>query len=389
MNIMFMFHSPIVAERGGVERVTSLLGEELERRGNKVVYLCYGTVDDQTKDEVSKKQLFLTGNDESKPDEYLKLVQELKIDVIINQEPTAQALDLLAITPKRVKKVSAYHVQPFRFIGKERLVKRALRPSGLGRKIYRLISIAFPIVFRRKHLNDDKRTFGRMVEVSDKIVLLSDKFIPRVKKYFPSLSSDKFTAVNNPNTFDEIAAGNDWSAKEKLIIYVGRIEETPKNVKGFIDMWCEFSKTHPDWKAEIVGDGNARMSNEAYATKRGVKNLVFVGRRTNVQDYYCRAQCVCLTSHYEGWGMCLTEGMAYGCIPVCYDSYESSRDIIADGVDGIIARAFSAKDMAARIAEVADNPAMASAMSKAATEKVGTFALSPTVDKWEELLCNL
>lgn len=154
-------------------------------------------------------------------------------------------------------------------------------------------------------------------------------------------------------------------------------------------MWKLLSRDLPDWKAIIIGDGSVRNLCEKYVKEKQIKNLTFVGKQSDVCKFYKRASFVCLTSHFEGWGMVLTEGMSLGCIPVCFDSYESCHDIIEDGVDGIIAKAFSCTDMASRIKEIAVNPTLFTTMSNKAKNKIRNFDISIIATEWETLLTDV
>ena len=98
---------------------------------------------------------------------------------------------------------------------------------------------------------------------------------------------------------------------------------------------------------------------------------------------------MCLTSNFEGWGMSLTEGMQYGCVPFTFGNYGAAYEIIDDGVNGCIIPAFDIKLYARRLSELMENKDKCMAMSKAAIEKVQLFSVEEIVDKWEEMLNSL
>ena len=58
-----------------------------------------------------------------------------------------------------------------------------------------------------------------------------------------------------------------------------------------------------------------------------LKNVFFEGRQSDVAQYYKKASFICLTSNFEGWGMVLTEGMQYGCIPMTFNNYGAAYEI--------------------------------------------------------------
>lgn len=174
-----------------------------------------------------------------------------------------------------------------------------------------------------------------------------------------------------------------------MIICVARLSEVPKNVRDFILVWQQLYKDNPKWKAIIVGDGPDRGMLESFAKKKGVRNLSFVGRVENVGNYYQRAKFVCMTSIYEGWGMVLTEGMSYGCVPCVYGSYGAAFDIVDDGVNGIISTPFRPKEMADRIQTLINDESRLVQMSSSAIEKVKDFNADKVADKWDALFGSL
>lgn len=392
MNILFLFQYVINPSRGGVERVTSLLGRELNKRGHRIYYLSLRTPPSEINQEEFNNPQFgisnFNGNSELYLNQYLNIIRGFNITVVISQQPTPEALFLLDRTPPNVYKISCCHMQPFPYIGRERIVKKLTYPTSFKGKLSKLITTIWPYPFHLHSLMNERNELNAMAQVSDRIVLLSDKFKSRISTYFPDFPLEKLTAINNPNTFDNIDDIYE-NRKEKLIIFVGRLADPQKNVIGFIDMWKIFSKKNTEWKAAIIGHGEKREMYEDYAKKIGVKGLAFEGQCSDVSEFFKKADFVCLTSLYEGWGMVLTEGMAHGCIPVCFNTYESAEDIIDDRVSGIIAKSLDVRDMAERITEIVVNPTIKQSMAKAAKLKVQQFNLSKTVDRWEKLLQDI
>ena len=336
---------------------------------------------------LDKDQLIIDGYSENR-DLYLALYKKIliqeKISIVINQNASPEAIFLLSHTPTDVFRISVYHTRPYPYLGIERLIKKNTYPVDISGKIYKYTSLIFPFVFRMISRNSERRMFQEILNISDKLILLSPNFIPRLYKNTKGIDINKLTAIPNPNTFTLLT--ENIPKKENIILFIGRLADPPKNVKGFIDMWYDFQKKTDGWRACIIGDGPQRHLYEKYAYKKGIVNLTFEGAKTNVADYYMRADFVCLTSLYEGWGMTLTEGMAHGCIPVCFGSYESAYDIIDDNINGLIIPPYDTELMANRIVEIVGNPLKKGHMAMAAIKKVEEFHIAKIADKWEALL---
>lgn len=389
MNIAFLFYCPIVPHIGGVQRVTDVLAKEFERRGHNVIFIC---TESQNRDDVypyySAKQIYLDSNknDEEFTADYCKILQTNDINVVISQEARSDSLLLLENTPICVKRISVVHINPYAIIGNEQRIKRAIRSRRLVTNLAKYLVMLFPHIARRYYRFKENKFYRRILGVSDKLVFLSPSFVELLKENIPDISSRKLAAIGNPNTF---VPKHEVGTKENLIICVARLSEVPKNVRDFILVWQQLYKDNPKWKAIIVGDGPDRGMLESFAKKKGVRNLSFVGRVENVGNYYQRAKFVCMTSIYEGWGMVLTEGMSYGCVPCVYGSYGAAFDIVDDGVNGIISTPFRPKEMADRIQTLINDESRLVQMSSSAIEKVKDFNADKVADKWDALFGSL
>lgn len=389
MNIAFLFYCPIVPHIGGVQRVTDVLAKEFERRGHNVIFIC---TESQNRDDVypyySAKQIYLDSNknEEEFIADYCKILHTNDIDVVISQEAQKESLLLLANTPICVKRISVVHINPYAIIRNEQRIKRAIRSRRLVTNLAKYLVMFFPHIARQYYRFKENKFYRRILGVSDKLVFLSPSFVELLKENIPDISSRKLAAIGNPNTF---VPKHEVGTKENLIICVARLSEVPKNVRDFILVWQQLYKDNPKWKAIIVGDGPDRGMLESFAKKKGVRNLSFVGRVENVGNYYQRAKFVCMTSIYEGWGMVLTEGMSYGCVPCVYGSYGAAFDIVDDGVNGIISTPFRPKEMADRIQTLINDESRLVQMSSSAIEKVKDFNADKVADKWDALFGSL
>lgn len=389
MNIAFLFYCPIVPHIGGVQRVTDVLAKEFERRGHNVIFIC---TESRNRDDAypyySAKQIYLDSNknDEEFTADYCKMLQTNDINVVISQEARTNSLLLLENTPICVKRISVVHINPYAIIRNELRIKRAIRSRRLVTNVAKYLVMFFPHIARQYYRFKENKFYRRILGVSDKLVFLSPSFVELLKENIPDISSRKLAAIGNPNTF---VPKHEVGTKENLIICVARLSEVQKNIRDFILVWQQLYKDNPKWKAIIVGDGPDREMLESFTKKKGVRNLSFVGRVENVGNYYQRAKFVCMTSIYEGWGMVLTEGMSYGCVPCVYGSYGAAFDIVDDGVNGIISTPFRPKEMADRIQTLINDESRLVQMSSSAIEKVKDFNADKVADKWDALFGSL
>ena len=368
----------MIPNLGGVEKVTQILSDEFRKKGHSVsfLYIC-----DEKKADSGQLSpaYFINPDDVDKNIKFQDLIKRKKIDVIINQSWSLAMLDFLeSLEPVSPPIISVHHNQPFPYFWKERIYKRLDRPATIPAKISKIIALFSPLLFRYLISKKFKREFIGLTDNSDKVMLLSEMFIPRIKKILPELNTKKVSALPNPNTFTIKPDLED--KKEKLIIFVGRLEDPQKNVKAFIDVWNRFYKNHPDWNALIIGDGPHREIFEKYAAKQKSQNLKFIGNQKDMSSYFSRASFLCLTSLYEGWGMVLTEAMAYNCIPLAFASYESIEDIICER--SLLVEFNDTESMAKRIEDLLKDSGKMNLIKKNNKEHIQVFDRSRVADLW-------
>lgn len=396
MNILFVNDIPFNPIGGGIERVTDVLAKGLIKRGYKVYYLCgklpqskqYLLNYDFPAQLYQLPQFGLFENEDNIL-YYKNLQDELEIDVVVNQRGLGGWFNgLLPITQTKI--VSVIHSVPDgevrMFLNK--LVELTVPPFEKIKKFIKIkLSSVIKAYWKRKALEDAKTYYNELAQYSDVIVTLSRGDIDMLNRLIGITKKTKIINIPNPNTFDQINTISE--PKKKILLYVGRLEKTEKEPLRLLKIWNILHKKHPDWQLKIVGDGEERNAMKNYVESQKINNVFFKGRKVDVSKYYREASFVCLTSNFEGWGMSLTEGMQYGCVPFTFGNYGAAYEIIDDGVNGCIIPAFDIKLYARRLSELMENKDKCMAMSKAAIEKVQLFSVEEIVDKWEEMLNSL
>ena len=122
----------------------------------------------------------------------------------------------------------------------------------------------------------------------------------------------------------------------KRTIAVGRLEYA----KGFdllIDMWTEIAKQCPDWQLDIYGEGSQHaILQKQIDDSRLNKQIKLCGRSERIMDVYPDYSLHVMPSRYEGQPMVMIEAQACGLPSVAFDFQYGARDIIQDGVNGIL-----------------------------------------------------
>ncbi len=122
----------------------------------------------------------------------------------------------------------------------------------------------------------------------------------------------------------------------RRLLAVGRLGPE----KGYDQLLACFGRlaaTHQDWELVIVGEGPERPRLERLVQTLGLGDRVFLpGRVGNPGDWYASADLFVLSSRYEGFPNALAEAMGHGLPVVSVDCTTGPRELIRDGVDGVL-----------------------------------------------------
>ena len=262
MNILFLYSGEILPERGGVQRVTSVLADEFARRGNGVFYLSLPAKASGV--AFSERQFFLPENDfaaEKNRTFFLDFLKDKKIDVVINQGGNGKDCSRLAYAAKEngVPVVSVCHcglvdsARNFRAIH-EAAWKRRHLDWLLPLTDFRFAKKILLAIYKRKY----REHYRELCEKSDRVVLLSESFKPEMAFYFDGEHCpENVVAISNPCSFPPPETTPNPAEKRKELLFCGRIDFSQKRVDLMLEIWRRLFKAFPDWCLTIVGGGAA------------------------------------------------------------------------------------------------------------------------------------
>ncbi len=253
-------------------------------------------------------------------------VQKEKIDVVINQWwPVDAVYDLNKIT----KVIKCYHMAVFlkakysnlKWSGKD-LFKKLM-----GRHLY-----------WKLHKYSIHRQIQAFIPHVDKFVFLAPVFKKEYEEYLGEKSDkSKYDYCYNPLTYTKFATLDDICSKKNIVLFVGRMYDSHKNMTGLLKIWNEVEKDPKfiNWRFVMVGDGADLQLSKDYAKKLKLKRVSFEGNQYP-EDYFRCAKIFVMASHHEGWGMTLVEAQQKGCVPIVMDTFSSLHNIITDKENGTI-----------------------------------------------------
>lgn len=170
------------------------------------------------------------------------------------------------------------------------------------------------------------------------------------------------------------------------VIFVGQVGVN----KGIPYLLQAFAKVqHPRKRLRLVG---ALMPNmNPVLARLPMDNVELVGtmQRPELSKSISRSHVLVLPSIDEGFGMVQGEAMACGC-PVISTTSTGAENLFANGIEGFIVPPRDSNALAARLQQLAEDPALRQQMSAAALERVRHLGgWNDYGDRWFTLLQEL
>lgn len=177
--------------------------------------------------------------------------------------------------------------------------------------------------------------------------------------------------------------------QEVVALYTGRIDSM-KDLRTLIHAWAQVSGARPDVLLLVVGDGDQRPILEREAKTLGLSGHVrFLGERNDVHEYLSLSDIFVLPSLAEGLSVSLLEAMSYG-LAVVVSDIPANREVIVDGVHGLVSPTGDVGQLAQAILKLVDNPSLREDLGMSAARKVRDgFVLEDMIDRYQDLYSRL
>lgn len=171
----------------------------------------------------------------------------------------------------------------------------------------------------------------------DQVIVLSESYIPLYQKFASLSETSKLKAISNCVPFEYHLSPTELQNKQKKALIVGRMVDFPKRISLILELWKQIESLpeSDSWSLEIVGDGPDLDQFKNIASTLKIARVTFEGRQNPIQ-YYTEASIFFMASEFEGFPMTLVEAQQMGCVPIAFDSFDSLKEVIKNGENGII-----------------------------------------------------
>lgn len=379
------FNILIIAARypgyGGIERVTTQLANHWTK-SHKVVIASLRQQEESLLENLSssvklkKFPYSVLGYNKENVKFLNELIESENIDLLIYQDSYFPCQYLLKdIHNKKVKIILVEHSCPN---GYEKEYK-------LSKNLNLINRVKEWINFHKSKKNELKnRKF--LYHRCDKYILLSDPYISICQRLGRIKDKKKFTVIGNPLSLNLEDINLDSKIKE--CVFVGRLDRV-KGIDRLLRIWSKIEMKVPDWQLTIVGDGEEKEKTRIMINSLKLKRVNIEGFQKNVEKYYRRAKIYCMCSTYEGFPMVLPEAMAFGVVPIAFNSFEAYDNIVSDGINGISVKSFDEDIYASKLLSLMHDEKLLKKMQLECISRSEDFTPDSIFSKWNSLFSDL
>ena len=189
-------------------------------------------------------------------------------------------------------------------------------------------------------------------------------------------------AIGNPCPFP---AQEYIKHNNKIVLAVGRLDKD----KGFdllLEAWLQVTTVMPEWTLKIVGEGDQRANLTQFIQKNQmIEKVELVGMTDNVGHYYRQAKIFCLSSRIEGFGMVLTEALAFGLPIVSFDCGPGPAEVLED-TGSILVPKNDVDQLALALISLMNDDEQQRVIGLRGKKKVEGYQPDHIIGKWLDLL---
>lgn len=364
--------------------MVSTITDIYENKGYNVFYTAFEKLDDNYSEKISYFPS-LNPLDPQNREFLVRLIKEKGISIVINQIPLNVSCSDLLYSVKdntQIKIVSIIHnaslnifsniAYRYEFDWKDNW-KKVLFYILRQNAVKKIVEYVYVMKHRKHYRNMEKK--------SDSIILVSESNREDVERIL-GYNSNKIKDI--PNSI--FLPPSKVFKKKKTIVWCGLVDTICKRADMMVDIWCSISDKYPDWTLYILGYDEDDIV-QKYAKSKNAQNIVFTGN-TNPIPYYKEASIFCHTSVSESFGLTIAEAMSYGAVPVVFDGYPASKDVVPDGC-GFRIKGFDRRSFAKKLSKLMEDESLISSIRIKSQEMVTRYSVDTISTKWIDLIEEL
>ncbi|WP_037575532.1 glycosyltransferase [Phaeacidiphilus oryzae] len=192
-------------------------------------------------------------------------------------------------------------------------------------------------------------------------------------------------AVPNPLPFPP--PEERFRSSAKVVSAIGRIAPE-KGLDQLLDAWSELHESFPGWELRIHGSGSAAYTEELRRRAKALRitsSVTFAGGTGDVPGVLAGTAVLALPSRAEGFPLTLLEAMSCGVPCVAFDVAPGIREIIEDGVDGLLAPPGDLPAFTDALRRLMAGRELRDRLGDKAFHSIRRYSPDAVLDQWERL----
>ncbi|CEP81551.1 glycosyltransferase family 4 protein [Paraclostridium sordellii] len=237
------------------------------------------------------------------------------------------------------------------------------------------------------HHNNDKLFVKRLIDSCNNIDYLMPVSRELTEFYNNELKDKKTKCIYIPHSLDYIPKETS-SLEYKTIISVGRLSKE-KGYDDLIDIFKFVIEKKPDWKLNIIGDGDQRGILEDKIDEKNLSSSVILhGYRDKkyIESMLLKSSIYAMASHEESFGIVLIEAQSFGVPCIAFDSAKGALEIIENNINGYLIENRDKQEMANKLIELIENKELRDSMGKESKKNSYKFSKENISIQWFDFL---
>lgn len=208
----------------------------------------------------------------------------------------------------------------------------------------------------------------------------------KVKKHYSKqLNENKIVILPNPIS-SKLTKKRKSIERKNIILNVGRLH-WEKNQKMLIEAFINLKIKN--WKLLIIGEGEKKEELTNLIKANNIDNILLLGSKNNIEDYYNEAKIFVFTSFYEGFPNALLEAMHFGLAPISTDCPYGPSELINDDDNGFLVGVDDVKGLEQQLKILTSNQNMIEKFGINAQHSVEKYKVEEVALLWEKLIFKL
>ncbi|WP_445363938.1 CDP-glycerol glycerophosphotransferase family protein [Microbulbifer sp. ANSA003] len=217
---------------------------------------------------------------------------------------------------------------------------------------------------------------------ADQVHLLNHKFADDL----PDFLKDKLSVIPNPVPIliDDISTFND---REKIVVSIGRLEESGKNLSLLIHAFSLLKNRLNGWKLHIYGDGPDKEYYRSIISQESLHDHVKLkGFTEKPKEVIGGSRVFCIPSVFEGCPLTLIESKALGVPALGFHDCTGVQQMIHHGVDGLLIQERTPQAISIALEALFRDEGYLESLSKNALEDAKKYERGRVFDQWESMI---